>query len=180
MSTTFRAAADEMRLLIQTKVEEIKSDPRMVEVLKLHKSLNGLEDLLSEPQTPLEDLFGLTANQATPGKTSIRFDEFAGYSPLEAAKRYLKKMPDARPIKEIIDAILQGGGKVGSEANLETSLGRSSADIVKIKENYGWIENYPHIKAQRTAKTRKTTTEKDATEGASVIEMGDQSKEGKV
>lgn len=155
MSTAFRAAADEMRQLIESKIEEIKSDPRMAEVLKLHQSLNGIEDLLGETMTSLEQLFGLSTTSSSSSKPRIRHDEFAGYTTLEAAKMYLKKMSDARPFKEIVSAILQGGGKVDSENQLQTSLGRSTLDVVKINDAYGWIDNYPHIKAQRTGKPKK-------------------------
>lgn len=170
MSATFKAAADEMRQMIEAKIGEIKSDPRMAEVLKLHQSLNGIQDLLGEVRTPLEELFGLTASAATPSKPVVRFDEFAGYTTLEAAKMYLRKMSDARPFREIVSAIVQGGGKVDSENQLQVSLGRSTLDIVKINEAYGWIDNYPHIKAQRTTKPRKSvgkdTSEVPITEGA--------------
>ena len=161
-----------MRQMIEVKIEEIKSDPRMAEVLKLHKSLNSLEDLMGEVCTPLEQLFGLTTSTPTSSRTSVRFDEFAGYTTLEAAKMYLRKMSDARPFKEIVAAIMQGGGKVDSEPSLQTSLGRSTLDIVKIKDNYGWIDNYPHIKAQR--KPRKAT-EKDVPETGTAIPMEDKS-----
>lgn len=174
MSTAFKAAADEMRLRIQEKIGEIKSDPRMEEVLKLHRSLNSLEDLLFEPQTPLEQLFGLTST-STSNKPKVRHDEFAGRTPLEAAKMYLKKMTDARPFKEIVAAIMQGGGKVDSENQLATSLGRSTLDIVKINDAYGWIDNYPHIKAQR--KPRKAMEKDTPDVSTAAIPMEDKSQE---
>jgi len=177
MSMVLKTASDEIRTLIEAKVVEIKTDPRFADVFKLHRSLNNLEDLLGETPTPLETLFGLTSGTtATTSKmVSIRHDEYAGYSSLEAAKMYLRKMSDARPFKEIVTAIMQGGGKVESENQLATSLGRSTLDIVKINDAYGWLDNYPHIKAQR--KPRKTS-EKGGPDKVIILEDNTKSTEG--
>jgi hypothetical protein len=156
MNMAYKAAMEEMRRDLAEKIGEIKGDPRMAEVLKYHQTLNTLEGLLNEPQTTLQQLFGLDQSSHAIPKPAIRHDEFAGRTPLEAAKMYLKKWTDARPFTEIVSAITEGGGKVDSDEQLKVSLSRSTLEVVKINDRYGLIDNYPHIKAQRTAKTKKS------------------------
>lgn len=154
MNEAYKNALDQARQDLAVKVEEVKSSSLMTEILELHQTLNGLESLLKEPKTLLGSLFNLTPGEVETS-TRVRFDEFYGLSPLDAAKKYLKKCQDARPFKEIMEAIIEGGGKVDSEDQLKMSLSRSTLDVVKINERYGLIDNYPHIKAQRASKARK-------------------------
>ena len=154
MNEAYRNALAQARNDLAAKVEEVKSSSLMTEILELHQTLNGLESLLKEPKTSLGSIFNLTKEE---GETStrVRFDEFYGLSALDAAKKYLKKCQDARPFKEIMEAVIDGGGKVDSEDQLKMSLSRSTLDVVKINERYGFIDNYPLIKAQRASKARK-------------------------
>jgi hypothetical protein len=144
-----RLAVEELRSKIDERVATLKSDPLMREIIDLQTALNALEKLLNEPPTSLGQLMNLGA---APDDTAplVRFDEFVGLEPLDAAKRYLKKRTDARPFTEIIEAIKRGGGSVGSEDALRTGLSRSTFDIIKIGDRYGWLENYPQVKRGKT------------------------------
>ena len=153
MSTPFQSAADEMKRIMQEKVEEIKSNPAMGEILKILQALNSMEDLMNEPRTSLSQVFDLQL-ETEPAQHTIRFDEFVGLTPLEAAKKYLKKMKEARPFPEIVEAINSGGGRVGSEDELKTSLSRSTLEVVKIGDRYGLLEHYPQIKRGKKKRGR--------------------------
>lgn len=145
MNEAYRNALEQAKADLRGKIEEIKSSPLMSEILELHQALNTLESLLRESKTSLGELFNLTSEEKS-SAVKVRFDEFVGLTALEAAKRYLKKCPDARPFPEILEAISGGGGKVGDVEELRTSLTRSTLDIIKIGDRFGDIDKYPHIK----------------------------------
>ena len=147
MSEPIKDAADELRRRIEARVAEIRGTPAMAEILKLHQSLNSLEDLLDQSKTTLADIFGLSVGESRVPR--VRVDDLYGLAALDAAKRYMKKMPDARPFDEIVEAITAGGGKVDNVDELRKGLSRSTFDIVKIGERYGALEKYPHIKLRR-------------------------------
>lgn len=156
MNEAYRNALVQARNDLAVKVEEVKVSSIMTEILELHQTLNGLESLLKEPKTSLGSLFNLTPGEGeTSNRARVRFDEFAGLSALDAAKKYLKKCQEARPFKEIMESIIEGGGKVESEDQLKMSLSRSTLDVVKINERYGLLDDYPSIKAQRASKAKK-------------------------
>jgi hypothetical protein len=177
MSSPFEAAAAEVRRQIQEHVDALKAHPSMREILRLHPGLNAIEQLMQQEPTSLGSLLGL--GDLTPGGGSplsrVRFDDFVGLPPLEAAKKYLKKGTDARPFQEIIDAIKAGNGKVDSEDDLRTGLSRSTLDIVKMGDRYGLLEHYPHIK--RGGKKRKeqsgATAKLESAEGSPETEAED-------
>jgi hypothetical protein len=158
-------AAAAIRRTAEEKVTALKATPEMVELLKLHQSLNTLEELLGDPKTTLAEIFALDAGADTTPKpqltATVRFDEFYGLSDLAAAKAYLKKRTDARAFQEIVDQIRAGGAKVESEDKLRTGLSRSTLDIVKIGERYGWLENYPDEKARRMRRPRRAGSDTD-------------------
>jgi hypothetical protein len=160
MTDSLKEAALEIRRQIEQKVELLKASPEMVEVMTLHRGLNGLEDVLREARTVLADFFdpmlGTLEIAAPPlPAPGARFDEFYGVSDLQAAKIYLKKRTDARPFDEIVAAIRSGGAKVESEEKLRIGLSRSTLDIVKIRDRYGHLDNYPDEKARRLKGLRK-------------------------
>jgi hypothetical protein len=158
MSDTIRAAAEELKREITQKVEVLKSDPNMTEVLKLHQALNTLEQVTGDPLTTLAKLFGMEDRASV----SMRPDEFYGLQPLEAAKRYLKKRGEARPFQEIVDAIVAGGCRSADGNDLRISLARSTYEIAKVGQDlYGLVEFYPHI---RRGKKKKTETLSEALE----------------
>lgn len=120
-------------------------------------------------------MFGLSsAETADLGQLRVRFDEFYGVPTLDAAKRYLRKAPDARPFDEIVQAVRAGGGKVDNEEELKKGLSRSTFDIVKIGDRYGAIEKYPHIK-RGGAKRRPVPLTGDFDQGESSDEQRNES-----
>src|SRR5437867_3279179 len=98
-----------VRQEVAQKVSNLKALPEMVELLKLHQSLNALEEYLNEPKTTLVALLGLdgvsVSETTRPVATAVRFDEFYGMSTLEAAKAYIKKQKEAPMFQEIVDAV---------------------------------------------------------------------------
>ena len=161
MNEAYRNALEQARRDLAAKISEVKSSPLMAEILELHQTLNGLESLLKETKTSLGSLFNLTDEVEGGTAVRVRFDEFVGLSPLDAAKTYLRKCQDARPFSEILQAIRDGGGKTDNEEDLRKSLSRSTLDIIKIGDRYGAIEKYPHIK--RGGKPRKKNSEQTET-----------------
>ena len=148
MDDTLKAAADQVKQQLRDKVEAIKADPQMAEVLKLQKGLNSLEDILGEPYTSLSELFGLDS-----AEVGVKPGEFYGLEPLDAAKRYLKKRGGSpRSLVDIVEALKMGGCSA-SRDDLRLSLSRSTYDIVKAGEDlYGLIEYFPHVKRGRKKK----------------------------
>ena len=143
MANPIQTAADDLKRQLAEKVEAIKALPEMAEVLTLQQALNALEDVLKAQRTTLAEAFGLNKEVAT----AIRPDEFYGLSPLDAAKKYLKKRGEARPLSEIIEAIKSGGCSVGKADDLRTSLSRSTYEVAKVGEDlYGLVEFYKHLK----------------------------------
>jgi hypothetical protein len=147
MSNGLTEAADKVRHEVKEKVEAIRSDSRMSEVLKLHRLLNGLEEVAGEPLTQLAALFGLEGVTNEAPALSIRADEYYGLTPLEAAKRYLKRKGQARPFQEIVVAVRSGGCKVDNEDELRRSMTRSTYEVAKVGEDlFGLVEFYSHVK----------------------------------
>lgn len=156
MDNSILAAIDSLRANIETAAAEIKSHPKMAEIIEWHQALNALEGIASKDKTPLTEFLGFGAKaSAADAAPVVRFDEFFGVPALEAAKRYLRKRTEARPFDEIVAAIKSGGGKVESEDDLRMGLSRSTLDVVKIGDRYGLMEHYPHIK--RGGKKKKGT-----------------------
>lgn len=143
MPDTLQAAADEIKNGIAGKAEEIKASPEMAELLRLLKALNALEDVLGVPLSSAGQMLGL----AEPKDEEVKPGEFYGLSPLEAAKRFLKKRGEARPFDEILNAVRVGGGVSVNERDLRISLARSTWEIAKVGADvYGLLEFYPHVK----------------------------------
>ncbi len=155
---SLREAAKTIREQIDQKVAAIKSDPVMMDVLKLQTALNTLEGLMGEPSTSLAHLFGMQDEAST----AMRPDEFYGLSALDAAKKYLEKRGEARPFNEIVEAIRAGGGKVESEEDLKLSLARSTYEVAKVNENtYGLVKFYAHVKRGRKRKGESEAQDAD-------------------
>lgn len=151
MGDGIRAAADELRRELEDKVRNVISEGPMAEIVKIHHALNQLEDILGDPRTTLMQVLGMEEQgQET---RAIRQDEFYGLSPLDAAKKYLKKKGSARPFREIVDSLQAGGCRVNDEDELKVSLGRSTYEIAKVGNDvYGLVEFYPHIKRGKKKK----------------------------
>jgi hypothetical protein len=164
--------AAKLRHLVEEKAAAIKSTPDFRELLRLHKSLNGLEGGLGEGPTPLVEFLGLAGSGISTGESAarsalpvVRVDEFFNMEALDAAKAYIKKHRDARSFQEIVTAIRAGGGKVEDEAKLRTGLGRSTLDVVKFGDHYGWLDNYPEERAKRMKGLRKKGDDKKDDQG---------------
>lgn len=153
MNDTILKAVSELRQQLDEKVEEIKRDGRMSEVLKLYKSIVTLEELAEVPVTSLADVFGFTESNV-----AIRCDEFFGLKPVEAAKRFIKKRGRACTVEEIANGIRSGGCQDFRDDELGLSLSRSTMEIAKVGDNlYGLVEFYPTIKRER----KKRSTDKN-------------------
>jgi len=148
-----------LRNELDLRVAAIKNLPAMAEILKLQQALNALESAAGEPATTVAHLFGLDTEQ----DSRVRPDEFFGLSPLEGAKRYLKKRGEARPFEEILASIQAGGCRVDSAEDLRLSLSRSTYEVAKVGEDlYGLVEFYPHLKRERKKKRAGMNEETDA------------------
>jgi len=151
MGDGIRAAADELRRELDDKVKGAMSEGPLAEIIKIQHALNQLEDLLGDPHTTLTQVLGMEEQNL--GPMSIRADEFYGLSPLDAAKKYLKKRGSARPFREIVESLQAGGCRVSDEDELRVSLGRSTYEIAKVGNDvYGLVEFYPHIKRGKKKK----------------------------
>jgi hypothetical protein len=149
MNDTILKTVSELRQQLDEKVADIKSDERMEDILKIHKTIVTLEELAEVPVTSLGDVFGFTESNVT-----IRRDEFYGLTPLEAAKRFIKKRGRACTLDEIAKGIQSGGCHDFKEEDLGESLSRSTLAIAKVgNELYGLVEFYPHIKRERKRKS---------------------------
>jgi len=165
MSDAILAAAEELRRKIDEKVGVIKADPNMAEVLRLQQGLNALEEIVGQPKSTLAQLFGLDAPtaEASTSVYSIRPDEYYGLDPLDAAKRYLKRRGQARPFKEIVEAIRRGGCKADNEQDLKMRMARSTYEVAVLPdEHYGLVEFYPHLKRGKGSKKRAVGATPDA------------------
>ncbi|MBV8518154.1 MAG: hypothetical protein JO197_12200 [Acidobacteria bacterium] len=157
MSDAILAAAEELKRKIDEKVMAMKADPSMAEVLRLQQGLNALEEIVGQPKSTLAQLFGLDAPTADSGASgySIRPDEYYGLDGLDAAKRYLKRRGQARPFREIVEAIRRGGCKVDNESELKVRMARSTYEVAVLPdEHYGLVEFYPHLKRGKGTKKR--------------------------
>ena len=142
MARDLTQLVEQLKDEIREAVAEIKNDPQMGQITSLHNALNALEGSAGMRKTPLADLFAFPE-----AGLSIRSDEFYGFEPLEAAKRYLRKKGEGASFQEIVGAIRSGGCTASSEEELQNSLIRSTYQIAKISDGvFGLVEFYPHLK----------------------------------
>ena len=59
MSSALNAAIDELREQLADKIEDIKGDPKMADILRLHAALNTMEGLIGAAPTSLAAAFAL-------------------------------------------------------------------------------------------------------------------------
>jgi hypothetical protein len=147
MSQEIQNAADALRRQAAEKVEGIKGDPRLAEVIQVLTALNALEVLLQQPKTTLAALFAPeTGGGAGPVMmtASVAVDEFVNLSPLEAAKQYLDKIGrPARNLDDIIKGIKAGGGDVPNKSALRNQLNRSAEVKAVSGDVFGLAAWYP-------------------------------------
>jgi hypothetical protein len=161
---------DELRHQLSAKANEAR---------KILAAINTLEEMLALPKTSFPDLspgislqenMGLADSASvsvgppSPAPATIRPDEYLGNQPLEAAKKYIRRVGRAVHIDEIADAISKGGAAVGGKSwkeELLTSLIRSTRETVKVSEGtFGLVEFYTQeqLKGLRSSRQRKTST----------------------
>ena len=168
----FESAIEELKKDLLGAASEIKEDPRVTQMIKTLKALNGLEELDGVPKTALLEVLGFDVDLQSeviskPTEPPVRFDEFVGLRTIDAAKLYLKKFKEARPFEEIVQAVSRGRGKPLSDdevTKLNKSLLRSTFHVVQIGDRYGLLENYPNVNRVRRPRIRlrsRSTREPD-------------------
>jgi hypothetical protein len=154
MSDTLIAASEEVKKKIQDLAQQILQDERMAELKKLLTGLNTLEDLCSQPQSQMGSFFDF--GQSDAGSSNIRPDEFYGLEPIQAAKRYLRKIGKSASLRDIVAALKSGGCDPGNDKAFAVSLARSTMEIAKIGDDlFGLVEFYPHLKRERGPRKKK-------------------------
>jgi hypothetical protein len=144
---------------------------------KLLGIINDLEDLDGVPKTELPDLVVGSVSQgktstnsgatsflpASRSLASIRPDEYLGQRPIDAAKSYLASVGRATHLDEIADAVQRGGAAIFGalwKDQLDSSLLRSTADIVKIQDQvYGLVRFYSEEQLAGLRATRRQRPE---------------------
>ncbi|MBF0635445.1 MAG: hypothetical protein HQK85_12395, partial [Nitrospinae bacterium] len=169
MRDAVMASIEAAKLALEGKIDEIKNNPLMLEVLKIHHGLNSMEDLIGERRTTLSEIFKMDSEQGEPSPKPLltRPDEFFSLDPVEAAKKFLRKKGHALHFNEIVRGIKAGGCSIPSEEKFRTTLGRSTFVFAKIDENhYGLLDFYKDEKdkrfkkvKERGAKTKSETSE---------------------
>ena len=158
MDDAISSAADNLRAQIQAKVDQVKSDPVMAELIKLQTALNALEAVLGRPATSLAQFFALESGGTPTMTTAIAPDEFVNLPMLDAAKRFLRKVgKPARPFGDVVRGVRAGGGLVNYEDKLKIQLVRSN-DVKKVGEDlFGLADWYPARKGRPPADGARTT-----------------------
>jgi len=160
MSGALDAAIDELRSQLADKIEEIKEDVKMAEILRLHAALNTMEGLIGAAPTSLSAAFALEPTMI------VQPGEFYGMNALRAAKKFLKmKGKPGASLGDIVTAIKAGGAKVDSVERLRVSLGRSTLDVAKVgMDHYSLLEFFPHVQRGKKAKTAEDILSPDEEE----------------
>ena len=157
MSDELIAAIEALKRKAESQIQELKAQPQMAEIFKIHTAMNTLEDLCGINTTSLSGLFGLEESVSTPPTRSlVAVGEFFGKSPLEAAKLYLKKKGTPASLDEIIENLSIGSCDVRNKGDLRVSLGRSTFEIARLNEDtFGLLDWYPHEKQKRSTGGKK-------------------------
>ena len=148
MSSAMNAAIVELRDELTDKIEEIKGDPKMAEILRLHAALNTMEGLIGVAPTSLAAAFALESTMI------VQPGEFYGMNALRAAKKFLKmKGKPGASLDEIVTGIKAGGAKLDNLEKLRVSLGRSTLDVAKVgPDHYSLLEFFPHVQRGKKGK----------------------------
>jgi hypothetical protein len=166
MADSFTATIEKLKEEIETHVSDLKSNPAWIQVEKLYRALNTIEEVAEVPKTTLADLFGFAEASAV----SVRKGEFIGMDALDAAKAYMeKKKAEAASLDEIVDALQTGGANTVGRDSLAMSLARSTWDVVKApgQELYQLVKYAPHVKRgkKKGGSAQPDTRSDEATEG---------------
>jgi hypothetical protein len=171
MNESLVAAAEEVKKRAVVLAQEIIQGDKMVELRKLVAGLNTLEDLCGQPKTALSLFFAFSEEEHS---VTISPEEFYDLDPLEAAKRYMKKLGalglKSATVGQIVNAIREGGGDPGNEDKLRLSLARSTYEVAKIGDDRFGLVEVLGIKRERSGKKKRNGVAQD---GAPASEQGD-------
>jgi DNA-directed RNA polymerase delta subunit len=148
---------------------------KMEEIKRLDLTIMQLRQVLGEPfdaepiETPGPALpTNSSITSPTPktagGRVSVRADEFFGLQYSDAARNYLRKVGHAVSLEELLDALRNGGCKVGGtdpKRVLYISLVRNTRDFVPTGNGFvGLREFYPNLPKTKAAVNGKKTKRK--------------------
>jgi hypothetical protein len=157
MTDVLENAEINLKAKIAEHVSALHGQESWQEILRVHAALNALEGIRKVPKTDLVTLLGIVRDD----QPRIAKHEFAGLPPLEAAKRFLRKIgpqQTAASLDEIV-AALKSGSLDADRDDLRISLSRSTTEIYKAGEDiYGLVENFPHIKRGSPGRRKGATT----------------------
>ena len=181
------AVADNENSLRQT-LEFFLSEraKKMEDVKRLDLTIAQIKQSLGEPmenateQLEIPPALSITAPitpvapRSSGGRTTIRPDEFFGLQYSDAARNYLRKVGHAVGLEELLDALRNGGCKVGGsdpKRVLYISLVRNTRDFVPTGNGFiGLREFYPNLpkakalingkKSKRAKKSKRKTSAK--------------------
>ncbi len=166
------------------KLDELRAIEIMVR--HLEKELGESSDSNSELVPPQS----LSIPESMGGARTVRIqpDEFFGMSQSEAAKAYLKKVRKAVSLDQVVEALNDGGAKVGGvdpKKTLYVSLARNPLrEFVIPREGYiGLREFYPNLpkakppngktkKSRKSAKKRKSSKKQNTASKAKPPDSG--------
>jgi hypothetical protein len=145
---------DSLKAQIMDRVNILKGNPAMADVLKLHVALNHVEDVESTPRTSLAQLFDLEGasqqGEASPAATLVQPGQYFDKTPLDAAKDFLTRRGKSATLDEIIAALKTGSCDPGAREKFGLSLARSTFNFVKLSDDlYDLLSRYPNVMAQR-------------------------------
>jgi hypothetical protein len=153
MDDAMICAVDSLKGRISEKVSALQNDPSWQEIQKLYQGLGVLEDLCGLDRTGLGELLGITGQNGSSNISSAAVGkfEFVTDSPLEAAKKFLRKLATrqqkAAGLDEIINGLERGGLTKVNRDDLRISLGRSTTEIYKVSDDvYGLLEFFPNVR----------------------------------
>lgn len=142
------------------KVEDVRRLDLTISQLRqsLGEPLNDEGDVEILPAPSAPTLF-VPAPKPTGGRTTVRPDEFFGLPYSDAARSYLRKVGHSVGLEELLDALRNGGCKVGGsdpKRVLYISLVRNTRDFVPTGNGFiGLREFYPNLPKAKVAANGK-------------------------
>jgi hypothetical protein len=177
-------AIESARQHLEAVANDLKSDPRLAKIKKLHAAVNQLEEIAGCELTSMAAIldFGKMPDFIPTRQDNfllrIEPHDFYGLEPLDAAKKYLKKvgpMAKSASFTEILTGVRSGGGDPGNEDKLRLSLTRSTYEVAKIGDDrYGLIEFFPHIKRGTPGRKKKSDVETSTSEAPGPAEKSEE------
>lgn len=150
-------------------LEDLKQQlaAKLADAAKTLAAINVIEEMIGVARTQMPSMYQLDdsatfGGPSTSGKTtSIKADEYLGEEPVDAAKKYMRKVGHAVHIDEIGEAISKGGAAIRGadwKERLGNSLLRSTADVIKVQDKtFGLVDFYSPEQIARLRGTRRQT-----------------------